>query len=395
MARSAITFWLTIMFVIFLGIYFRGYKAKRPVIIHKDWGHCVQQTADGGYVIAGVIWRMGGGQSYVYLVKTDARGRKLWSKTFGQGDVNRGESVQQTQDQGYIVAGTTWSSDGNRSDVYLIKTDRDGNEIWSRTYGGSRREEGFSVRQAMDGGFIIAGRTDSFGKGNEDVWLIKTDADGNEIWSRTYGGSRREEGFSVRQAMDGGFIIAGRTNSFGKGNDDVYLIKTDATGKSIWSKTFGGKGRDRGNSVHQTSDGGYIVAGTSWPFKEKYSDVYMIKTDENGKKVWHKTFGGRYGDYGYSVQQTADGGYIVVGNTRPFGRIGESKIYLIKTDGKGDKVWAKTFGGGGSAYGLSVRQATDGGYIIAGKKELESADDYDICLIKTNGNGTIAWKMTP
>ena len=394
MARSAIFFGLTILFVVFLGIYFRGYKEKQPVIVHKDWGHFVQQTIDGGYVVAGVIWRMGGMQSRVYLVKADARGRKVWSKTFGQGDVNSGKSVQQTADQGYIVAGTTWSSDGADSNIYIIKTDADGNEIWSRTYGGSRRDEGHSVRQTTDGGYIIAGRTDSFGEGKEDVCLIKTDADGNEIWSRTYGGSRRDEGHSVRQTKDGGYIIAGRTDSFGEGSDDVYLIKTDADGNSVWNKTFGGKGRDWAESVRQTSDGGYIVAGTTWPFQERYSDLYMIKTDAAGRRMWHKTFGGRYGDFGYSVQESADGGYIVVGNTRPFGTIGESKIYLLKTDGSGGKVWVKTIGGGASAYGLSVYQTTDGGYIIAGKSERIGADDVDIYLVKTCADGTLTWSMT-
>ena len=342
MARSAIFFGLTILFVVFLGIYFRGYKEKQPVIVHKDWGHFVQQTIDGGYVVARVIWRMGGMQSRVYLVKADARGRKLWSKTFGQGDVNSGKSVQQTADRGYIVAGTTWSSDGADSNIYIIKTD----------------------------------------------------ADGNEIWSRTYGGSRRDEGHSVRQTTDGGYIIAGRTDSFGEGSDDVYLIKTDADGNSVWNKTFGGKGRDWAESVRQTSDGGYIVAGTTWPFQERYSDLYMIKTDAAGRKMWHKTFGGRYGDFGYSVQESADGGYIVVGNTRPFGTIGESKIYLLKTDGSGGKVWVKTIGGGASAYGLSVYQTTDGGYIIAGKSERIGADDADIYLVKTDGDGTLTWSMT-
>ena len=394
MARSAIFFGLTILFVVLLGVYFRGYREKKPVVIQKDWGHCVQQTVDGGYVIVGVIWRMGGMQSYVYLVKADTGGRKLWSKTFGQGDVNSGRSVQQTVDQGYILAGTTWSSDGTQSNIYVVKTDGEGNEIWSRTYGGSRKDEGHSVRQTADGGYIIAGHTDSFGKGNEDVCLIKTDGEGNEIWSRTYGGSRKDEGHSVRQTTDGGYIIAGHTDSFGKGNDDVYLIKTDANGTSLWSRTFGGKGRDWGKSVFQTSEGGYIVAGTTWPFEEKYSDVYMMKTDAHGRNIWQKTFGGEYGDYGLSVQQTTDGGYIVVGNTWPFGTVGESKIYLVKTDGSGGKVWVKKIGRGGSVYGLSVCQTADGGYVAVGKTEHAGSEDDDIYLTKTRGDGTQVWSTT-
>ena len=364
------------------------------MIVHKDWANCVQPTVDGGYVIAGVIWGMGGMQSAVYLVKTDVHGGKLWCKTFGQGDVNRGNSVQQTLDLGYIVAGTTWPRDEKHSDIYLLKTDPDGKAIWSRTYGGSRRDEGHSVRQTTDGGYVIAGQTDSFGDGNDDVYLVKTDPGGNVIWSRTYGGSRRDEGRSVRQTTDGGYIVAGQTDSFGDGNEEVYLMKTDAGGNLVWGKTFGGEGRDRGESVRQTSDGGYIVVGTTWPFDAKYSDVYLLKTDPDGREIWHKTFGERYGDHGFSVEQTGDGGYIVVGNTWLVGRIGQSRIYLLRTDGKGGKVWVKTFGGEGPAYGHSVCRTTDGGYIVAGKTEDMDRGDDDIYLIKTNGDGARAWRMT-
>jgi len=394
LARSAILFWLTILSVIFLGIYFRGYKERNPVIRHKEWGHSVGQTADGGYVLAGVIWRMGGGQSHVYLVKADGSGRKVWRKTFGQGDVNWGNAVQQTEDEGYVVAGTAWPSDGSQSDIYVIRTDGEGKEVWGRTYGGSGRDEGYSVSQTRDGGYVISGHTDSFGQGKEDVFLVKMDGQGNETWKRTYGGSGKDQGFSVRQTKDGGLIIAGQTDSFGEGGDDVYLIKTDSQGHRIWSKTFGGKGRDWGRSVLQTPDGGYMVVGTTWPFEGKYSDVYMIKTDEGGRKIWERTFGKRYGDYGYSVEQARDGGYVVVGNTRPSGRTGESKLYLLKTDDKGHKVWARTTGGGGSQYGYAVCRAFDGGYVVAGKTVRAGGDDDDIYLVKTDGDGTKAWSTT-
>ena len=397
MVRNAILFWLMILFAVFVGIYFRGYKDKEktPLIVHKDWANCVQPTADDGCVIAGVIWGMGGMQSAVYLVKTDAHGGKLWCKTFGQGDVNCGNSVQQTLDLGYIVAGTTWPEDEKYSDIYLVKTDHDGKVIWSRSYGGRWRDEGHSVRQTTDGGYVITGQTDSFGDGNDDVYLVKTDIGGNEIWSKTYGGSRRDEGRSVRQTTDGGYVIAGQTDSFGDGNQQkAYLMKTDAEGNLVWDKTFGGEGRNRGESVRQTSDGGYIVVGTTWPPDARYSDVYLLKTDPDGRELWHKTFGGKYGDHGFSVEQTSGGGYIVAGNTWPVGRMGQSRIYLLKTDGKGGKVWVKTFGGEGSAYGRSVCRTKDGGYIVAGKTEDMDGGDDDIYLIKTDGDGVLAWRMT-
>ncbi|MBW1780833.1 MAG: hypothetical protein JRL30_08830 [Deltaproteobacteria bacterium] len=396
MARNAILFWLTILVAVVAGIYFRGYKdkAKVPSAVHKDWANCVQPTVDGGYVITGVIWGMGGMQSAVVMVKTDAHGCKLWCKTFGKGDVNRGNSVQQTLDMGYIVAGTVWLKDKRHSDIYLLKTDPDGNEIWSKSYGGDGSDEGRSVCQTTDGGYIVAGITDALGDGNKDVYLLKTDPDGNEVWSKSYGGDGSDEGRSVCQATDGGYVIAGLTDSFGDRNEEVYLLKTDAEGNLVWGKTFGGEGRDRGESVRLTSDGGYILVGTTWPGDATYSDVYLLKTDLDGRELWHKTFGQQYGDHGYSVAQTDGGGYIVVGNTWPIGRMGQSSLYLLRTDDKGGTVWVKTFGGKGSVYGHSVCQTTDGGYVAAGKIEDVDEGDDEIYLIKTYDNGRLAWRMT-
>jgi hypothetical protein len=394
-ARSAIIFLSMIVLVSLLGIYLKDNKGKKSVTIRsKDWGHSVQQTVDGGYIIAGVSWRPGGWQSDVYLIKTNAHGSKVWSKTFGRGDVNSGNSVKQTMDRGYIIAGTTWSSDKTHSDIYLVKTDTDGNEIWSRTYGGSRMDEGYSVCQTKDRGYIIAGRTDSFGKGKDDVYLIKTDDNGNMLWTRTFGGSRMDQGYSVRQTTDAGYIIAGRTDSFGKGKTDVYLIKTDDNGNMVWSRTFGGKSRDEGNSVRRTADRGYIVAGSTWSYSGKNSDVYLIKTDADGREIWHKTFGGKFGDYGRSVLQTTDAGYIVAGNTWPLGKIGSSKVYLLKADRKGNKEWTRTIGAGGSEYGFSVCRTSDGGYMVAGKTVKIDKRDDDVYLIKTQADGTEAWSKT-
>ena len=396
LARSAILFWLMIAAVVCAGICLRGYpdRKKTPLMVHKDWANCVEPTIDGGFIISGVIWGMGGMRSAIYLVKTDAHGGKLWCKTFGQGDVNRGNSVQQTLDLGYIVAGTTWPKGQKYSDMILVKTDSTGNEMWGRIYGGKWRDEGHSVRQTTDGGYIVAGLTDSSGNGNNDVCLLKTDASGNELWRKTYGGPGRDEGRSVRQTTNGGYIVAGLTSSFGNTNEQTYLLKTDPQGNLLWSKTFGGEGRDAGSSVCQTLDGGYIVAGSTWPLGGTYSDVCLLKTDPDGNEIWDKTFGGRYGDHGFAVEQTRDGGIIVAGNTWPVGRIGQSKMLLLKTDVSGKEMWAKTFGGEGSTYGYSVCPTTDGGYVIAGKMEDLDKGNDDICLIKTDDNGNLAWRMT-
>jgi hypothetical protein len=296
-------------------------------------------------------------------------------------------SVQQTTDGGYIVAGDTRSFGAGGYDVYLIKTDSTGDTLWSRTYGGSYNDYGFSVQQTTDGGYIVAGITSSFGAGGYDVYLIKTDSLGDTLWTRTYGGSSNDDGSSVQQTTDGGYIVGGRTLSFGAGNFDVYLIKTDSIGDTLWTRTYGGSQHDDEWSVQQTTDGGYIVAGFTYSFGAGQGDVYLVKTDSLGDTLWTRTYGGNQNDdmWSVSVRQTTDGGYIVVGVT---GSVNVD-VYLIKTDSLGDTLWSRTYGGPYyyDDWGVAVQQTTDGGYIVAGYTESFGAGDFDVMLTKLDSLG--------
>ena len=352
----------------------------------KDEGYCVCQTSDGGYVIVGQTKSFGSGLTDVYLIKTDSTGDTLWTKTFGGTDFDVGSSIKQSSDGGYIIAGDSWSYGTASDDAYFIKTNFNGDTLWTKTYGGINYDYCYEIQEAIYGGFIATGWTDSYGAGNYDVYLIKITASGDSAWAKTFGGIENDGGFSVKQTFDGGFIVAGCTESFGAGNNDVYLIKTTADGNAYWIKNYGGFDTDIGFSVLQTPDAGYIIAGSTTSYGAGGCDVYLVRTDMNGDTLWTRNYGGTSYDVARAIQRTSDGGYIIAGSTESFGA-GNSDIYLIKTDETGNLQWSKTIGGAEDDIGFSVQQTTDSGYIVVGTKFQYGAED--VFLIKINSDAGI------
>ncbi len=352
-----------------------------------DWGNSVRQTSDGGYIIAGATDSYGAGNDDLWLVKTDSSGDTIWTRTYGGTNSDVGSAVEQTRDGGYVIVGTTMSYDLLSCDIWLSKSDVLGNRVWMRTFDLRDWAEGYAVQQTQDEGYIIAG--DAVGEDHyDDVWLIKTDANGASVWTKTFGGSSEDVGRAVQQTNDGGYVVAGSTMSFGAGGRDVWLIRTDASGDTLWTRTYGGTRDDWAQSVQQTQDGGCIIAGSTFSHRSDGCDFWLVRTDSAGVMVWDKTYGGSGLNYGCSVQQTLDGGYIVTGRTE-FRGAGSVDVWLIKTDDGGNTVWTRALGGPHGDMGWSVQQTRDGGYVIAGSTESYGAGGADVWLVKTDAEGRV------
>lgn len=346
----------------------------------EDFGYSVQATMDGGFIVAGITASFGAGDRDVWLIKFSAMGNMQWDRTYGGIYDDMGRYCTQTSDSGFIITGTTQSSAMAKDDVWLIKTDSNGDMLWSQVFGGSENDLGSCVQQALDGGYVILGRTESFGNGSYDFWLIRTSATGHLIWEQTYGGNADDLGYTLHQTPDGGFLLAGYTGSYGAGMMDLWLIQTDELGQEQWSRTYGGRHDDYGASVDLTSDGGYIIAGETHSFGNDAGDAWLIKTDLLGQAEWSKTFGGNGCDGAFPAAQSNDGGFIMVGWTESYGT-GDSDIWLIKTDETGAEMLNATYGGPGMDWGLGLQETPDGRCLITGFEYNGLENGFDLALI--------------
>ncbi len=292
------------------------------------------QTDDDGYALVGYTYALGDSGYVTWLIKTDANGNLLWNQTYSIPGANSAGSVVQTSDGGYALAGGTTSSDGTEVDAWLAKTDDNGNMQWNKTYSEPGDNEMYVLVQTSDGGYVLSGYASSFGAGDKDFWLMKVDFSGNAQWNQTYGGSGHDIVTSLVQTGDGGYALVGYSNSSGSGGDDFLLVKTDSSGKLLWNKTYGGSNVDTALSGIQTSDGGYALAGVTNSSGTEFVKAWLVKTDSSGNIQWNQTYGGSGENVASSVVQTADAGYAFTGYTNSSGAGGDD-FWLVKTDGNG------------------------------------------------------------
>lgn len=380
--------------------------------IGQEYGYCIKQTTDGGYIIVGESVSPNGGMitnnhgSYdSWVVKLNATGGVEWQNSLGGSNYDRASSVQQTADGGYIVVGMTYSNNFDvtshygSSDVWAVKLGSTGAIEWQKALGGSSVDEGFSIQPTSDGGYILCGVTYST---NGVVttptggWIVKLNNIGTIQWQRGIGSYMN----CIQQTADGGYIAAGDANG-PLGGTDYLIVKLDSSGATEWQKYYGGTSNDTAEEIQQTTDGGFIVVGTTDSSNTDVtqnngsSDYWVLKLNNLGELQWQKALGGSNFDYGKSVQQTTDGGYIVCGYVVSTDRLvtgnhGDADYWVVRLDNLGSVLWQKTLGGIGTDWGQSIQQSSDGGYIVAGTTGSWSGDvtiqygDRDFWVVKLN-----------
>lgn len=413
--------------------------------IFNELSYSVEQTFDGGYIVAGNSESNNGDVSGnhgsdVWVVKLDGGGSLLWQKCLGgYSGYSVAYSIQQTTDSGFILTGLSTAHGGDvignhpgtDGDCWVVKLDEEGNLVWQKCLGGSIVDAGKSIQQVSDGGYILAGYSwsnsgDVSGNhGGSDCWIVKLDSAGEIIWQKCLGGSSNDKAYSVQQTFNGGYIVAGTSESNDgdvSGNHltydnyyedsvpsiDYWIVNLDSNGNIIWQKSLGGSGIDEAFSILQTTDGGFIVAGYTYSndgdvtgnhltvYGTPSEDYWIVKLDSNGNVVWQKCLGGNTTELAYSIEQTTDGGYVVAGGGGSYdgdvtGCHGGGDYWIVKLDSEGILIWQKCFGGGATEMASSIQQTNDGGYIVVGWSPLSDGD------VTGNHYGEDYWvvKLTP
>jgi len=317
---------------------------------------------------------------------------KFFEKNYGGIRDDYGFAVKELSDGNYMISGWTKSyntGNPNKPDVYLLKTKPNGDSIWFKNFGTTESEYGFSMDLTKDGGYIIGGHLYDF---FSEYLIMKIKPNGTLDWTKSYKGKfPLWDNYltSVKQTTDNGYILAGYSNAFDTTNFDIWLIKTDSTGDTLWTKTFGGIYNEEAWSIIQTTDGGYAILGTTFSYGKNsgnYSDIYLIKTNNHGDSLWTKHYGGDYNEFGNDIMQTQDNGFVVAGSNNSMGK-GMSDLWLIRTDSMGDTIWTKTYGGTSEDQGRFVK-SYKGGYLIGGISYSESYGNSDGYVVITTSNGS-------
>lgn len=366
-----------------------------PAQNEQVWATSVEETADGGYIaLGGAANVASGGYTDCWLMKLDSKGNVQWFATFGGTTSDIGNSVYQTGDGGYVVAGYQVLEE-NHADAWLLKVDASGVAQWQKTYGGDDGDDFFnSVEQTSDNGYILAGGTWPDDGGDSNGWVSKMNSQGQIEWEQDFGGDNHDFIYSIEQTKDGGYVAVGKTSSSGGGLTNGWMVRINALGQVQWQKTYGGDSYDTINSIIETDDGGFIVGGSSYSFGTGNEDAWIMKLDSTGTTQWQKSYGGQGEDLAFFIEPTNDGGYIAAGRTSSYGT-GTMDAWVLKLNSSGDIQWQKTYGEGNYDLVSTIHQTDDGGYIMSGGTYVIGPNGEDLgkefWVAKLDSTGAVVW----
>ncbi len=358
-------------------LYQKAYGGKK-----KDFAQSAIALKDGGYIIAGASKSWGHGNLDMLVVRFDKEGKPQMRATFGGEEDDQAHAVVATADGNFMAIGTSesFSKDGDK-DLFVVKFDKDCKRIWQKHFGGKRDEEGFAAVATPNGGALIAGTTESYGRGYKDGYVLFIDKNGKKIFEKAIGGKGDDLLYGIALSSKGGFFVAGESESFGKGGFDFYLVKFDSHGKYLYKRVLGGEEDDAFLSLAPTKDGGCVAAGYTESFESKHKDIDVMRFDAKGKMVWHKIFGFKSKEWANSVMQMKNGGFLVAGTTNSFG-FGSYDFYLLELNEKGSSVWANVYGDEKKDIAHSIIGLADGTYLLSGETKSYGQGNADLMYIK-------------
>ena len=357
-----------------------------------EHAYSVVQTTDGGYAICGSTNSFGAGNNDVFLVRTDPLGNELWQKTFGSNEDETALTITKTPDNGFLLAGWNGIAVNNSTDILLIRTDSSGNKLWEQHYGGNGRETAYAVTATDDGHFILAGDTTSIGNGGDDCYLLKVDGNGNLVWDSTQGTSGTELAYDLIQTEQGNLLTTGYTQSSQSKSWDILLTEFSSDGNLMWEKTFGDNGYDWGAGLTLTPTGDILLLATVDKWKDQIAgsdlDLGLLKLSPQGEVLWQYTYGGTARDWGKAISLSPSGETLLAGYTESYGA-GNWDVYLVAVDDNGTELWSRTFGGLQSDYASAMIATSDGGCALAGTTYSFGAGSGDFLFVKTDAAGSL------
>ena len=352
-----------------------------------DWAYGAGQTPDGGFVLAGETWAAGSDQLDIMAISLDAQGDVRWQKIFASEADERHRGLAMAPDGGFVITGARNPGAEGSHDILAMKIDAAGDIVWQYTYGSATYDWGHTIEATSDQGFIIGGETLPSG-GTHTMVVLKIDGEGGLVWQKLVPLEMYGWSIAIHQAPDGGYLIGGETYNDSGNGTWMWVLKLDEAGGIVWQKIYGSETWDEVWSMCGTPDGGAVLAGATQGFGAGLYDFWVLKLDAEGNVLWQKAVGGIYNDHAKGVEATADGGFVITGETWSSGA-GNEDILLVKLDGEGNAAWQRTYGGPASDWGWSVLQTADGGFFLYGTTDTYGAGELDVWALKTDGGGRL------